>query len=50
MLTTWQVEHHMIGRVEATLEGVEQDSGSDDPTYPKSKEAGIAGTTPELKE
>jgi hypothetical protein len=49
MLKTWQVEHHMIGRVEATLEGVEQDSGSDDATYPRSKEAGIAEATPELK-
>jgi hypothetical protein len=39
----------MIGRVEATLEGVEQDSGSDDPSYPKSKEAGVAETTPEVK-
>jgi hypothetical protein len=40
----------MIGRVE-TFEGVEQqDGGSDDPSYPKSKEAGISEITPELKE
>lgn len=49
MLITLQVEHHMIGRVENTVEGIEQDSGSDDPTYPKAKEAGISETTPELK-
>jgi len=31
----------MIGRVVTTVEGVEPDSGSDDPSYAKAKEAGI---------
>ena len=39
----------MIGR--ATVVGVEQDSGSDDPSYTKAKEAGIDNeTTPEVRE
>lgn len=46
MLTRSKVEHHMIGRVEAALEGREQDSGSDNPNYTKSDEAGVPGTTP----
>jgi hypothetical protein len=44
----------MIGRVEATVDGVEQDSGSDDPSYQKAKEAAIdnerAAEVGELKE
>jgi hypothetical protein len=40
----------MIGRVEPILEGVEQDSGSDDATYQKAKEAGIDERTPEISE
>jgi hypothetical protein len=31
----------MIGRAEAIVEGVEQDSGSDDPSYAKAKEAAV---------
>jgi hypothetical protein len=39
----------MLGRV--TLEGVEQDSGSDDHSYSKAKDAGIEDVrTPEIRE
>lgn len=31
----------MIGRVVIAAESVEQDSGSDDPSYAKAKQAGI---------
>jgi hypothetical protein len=41
----------MIGRAEVIVEGVEQDSGSDDPSYQKAKEAGIeSGRIPEIRE
>lgn len=41
----------MIGRAEATVEGVDQDSGSDDPSYQKAKEAGIDNEkAPEVRE
>jgi hypothetical protein len=41
----------MIGRVVTAVEGVEQDSGSDDPSYAKAKEAGIENErSPEVTE
>ena len=41
----------MIGRVEPVVEGVEQDSGSDDTSYAKAREAGVDNErTPEVTE
>lgn len=42
----------MIGRAAAVVEGVEQDSGSDDPpSYGKNKEAGLDNErSPEVNE
>jgi hypothetical protein len=41
----------MIGRIEAIVEGVQQDSGSDDPSYGKAKEAGLVNeASPVTKE
>jgi len=41
----------MIGRVEVIAEGVEQDSGSDDPSYRKAREAGVESQRiPEIRE
>lgn len=41
----------MIGRAEAIVEGVEQDSGSDDPSYAKAIEAAANNVSaPEVTE
>ena len=41
----------MIGRAEVIVEGMEQDSGSDDPTYQKDKKAGVDNeSAPEVRE